>query len=84
MVQNKRVTEPAEDQKRIVVITVCPFHNGPNLPIEVDRTAWVLLEAGHGHVQDLFPDLSVDEREMIQTGICPECWDSLFTETDDN
>ena len=25
-------------------------------------------------IQDLFPELTVDEREFIQTGCTPECW----------
>lgn len=31
-------------------------------------------------VQDAFPTLTRDEREVIITGTHPECWDKLFGE----
>ena len=31
-------------------------------------------------IQKAFPDLPIDEREMIKTGICPTCWDKIFSE----
>ena len=31
-------------------------------------------------IQKAFPDLPIDEREMIKTGICPTCWDKMFAE----
>ena len=30
------------------------------------------------HVQNAFPYLSADEREMLISGICPTCWDKMF------
>lgn len=29
-------------------------------------------------VQDAFPYLSADERELLLSKICPDCWDKLF------
>jgi hypothetical protein len=34
------------------------------------------------HIQDAFPDLSVDDRELIKTGIHPWCWDIMMDEED--
>lgn len=34
------------------------------------------------HVQDAFPYLTADQREMLITGIHPECWDATFKEGD--
>jgi len=31
-------------------------------------------------IQDVFPDLSVDQREFLMTGITPEEWDLTFGE----
>ena len=31
-----------------------------------------------GLIQNVFPSLTVDEREFIQTGSTPEEWDALF------
>ena len=30
------------------------------------------------HIQDIFPYLTPAERELLISGICPECWDKLF------
>jgi hypothetical protein len=34
-------------------------------------------------IQDAFPTLTVDEREMLMTGTHPDCWDSMFPEEED-
>lgn len=31
-------------------------------------------------IQKCFPHMSSDDRERLITGICPECWDILFSE----
>ena len=28
-------------------------------------------------IQHAYPSFSADEREFLNTGICPKCWDSL-------
>lgn len=35
------------------------------------------------HVQDAFPTLSADERELIMTGIHQSCWDLMISLEDD-
>ena len=34
-------------------------------------------------IQDVFPHLTPDEREFIQTGITPEDWNEMVGETED-
>jgi hypothetical protein len=36
--------------------------------------------AAGGMIQDCFPDLPRDLREMLVSGTCPECWDEMFGE----
>lgn len=31
-------------------------------------------------IQDALPGLTADEREILLSGICPECWDANFGE----
>jgi hypothetical protein len=31
-------------------------------------------------IQVVFPELSIDEREIIKTGICTPCWNTMFKE----
>lgn len=30
------------------------------------------------HIQNAMPYLDANSREMLLTGICPECWDKMF------
>lgn len=34
-------------------------------------------------VQDVWPDKTAEERELLQTGTHPWCWDELFGEEED-
>lgn len=34
-------------------------------------------------VQDVFPYLSRDMRELLISGMCPECWDKMFSNLED-
>lgn len=36
------------------------------------------------HVQDAFPMLSPEERELMISGICGPCWDVLFPEEEED
>ena len=42
---------------------------------------WFKYQTSDSHIQDIFPYLSASDREIIQTGICDECWNTMF---DDN
>lgn len=35
------------------------------------------------HVQDIFPYLTPAERELLISGVCPECWEKMFGGEDD-
>lgn len=35
------------------------------------------------HVQEIFPYLNADERELLISKICPKCWDEIFSEDED-
>jgi len=50
--------------------------------VDVPDEGWSRFMAGT-HVQDAFPDLSDDERELLLTGFCPSCWDEVFGEMED-
>jgi hypothetical protein len=40
-----------------------------------DVNAWL---SGSGLIQDVMPYLSANDREMLISRICPECWDETF------
>lgn len=50
--------------------------------IPVDTIKYLNWTRGNipGLIQDIFPELSADDREFLMTGITPEEWDDIFGE----
>ena len=47
-----------------------------DLPISQEKLdSW---EKGKGLIQDIFPELTADQREFLITGMTQEEWDDLF------
>lgn len=44
------------------------------------KTQWEDLVNKTKNIQDIFPEHSADDRELILSGICGKCFDSLFEE----
>lgn len=66
-----------ENRKEITIVTECPIcHHANEIMVnEEDYFAWVF----DGElVQNAFPYLTADEREMLINGICPKCWAQTF------
>lgn len=50
----------------------------------VNREDWDLFNSpSRPFVQDIFPYLSPAERELLISGLCSECWNSLFDDDGD-
>jgi hypothetical protein len=49
------------------------------LPVTVAQMG--RFESGLETLQDIFPNLNVDDREFIKTGITADEWDQMFAET---
>lgn len=62
--------------KEVCVVTQCPFCGRGN-EVEVNEADYWDWSDGE-LAQVAFPYLSADEREMLITGICGKCWDSMF------
>ena len=63
--------------KEVTIVTVCPICNRTN---EITVKEADVLSWNEGALaQDAFPYLSADEREMLISGICPDCWENLFS-----
>lgn len=65
------------NRQEISVITFCPLCKKEHQVI-VDKHDWIAYKTKGKLCQDAFPYLSPCEREMLITGTCPECWDTLF------
>lgn len=70
------------NRKEVTIVTTCPFCGRAN-EVEVNEMDYLDWDDGL-LVQDAFPYLSADEREMLITGICPTCWDKMFGEEDED
>lgn len=42
---------------------------------EASLNAWLGRQA---YIQDVFPELSIDDRELLISGTHSDCWDTLF------
>ena len=43
--------------------------------VKIDGNQFIRISKNEELIQDICPELSADEREMLITGICPKCWD---------
>lgn len=65
----------------MTIETYCPICHTTH-ELEVPFEAFCAWQAG-ALVQDAFPMLSANEREMLISGICPPCWDNLFAPSEE-
>jgi hypothetical protein len=61
--------------------TTCPFC-GATFTVTVHASDYEDWQNGK-MVQDAFPYLSAEARELLVSGICPDCWDGMFGDSDD-
>lgn len=57
--------------------TVC----GSTTALTLDRDKFERWQQGE-LIQNVWPEKTADEREMLITGIHPVCWDNIFGEED--
>lgn len=66
----------------VAVETRCPFC-GKTAIVEVPTDGFIAWHSG-ATVQRAFPNLDTDTRERLVSGICPTCWDKMFSVPDDD
>lgn len=67
------------DSFQHIVLTTCPWC-GKATPIYLTSDQYKRYNAwnhGEGLIQNVLSDVSPDNREMLKTGICPSCWDTI-------
>lgn len=72
-------------EKVMDIITECPVCRSAYI-VHLTREQGLRYgdyRAGKGHIQDLLPDLSANDREQLITGICSECFTSIGGEDDE-
>ena len=68
---------------RYELTTVCPIC-GEEHKVVVNTDDYFAWNSLGWHTQDAFPYLSDNEREMLISGVCPTCWDSMFGSDDED
>lgn len=64
----------------LAITTKCPLC-GKTQDVVVESTDYADF-LKRKHAQDAFPYLSASERELLISGICEECWNRVFPETE--
>ena len=72
-------------KKRSHIVQIECVHCGKSIVTAVAREDWNEYYSPDNtrYIRDVFPYLSDEEREMMLSNICPECWEDLFAEFED-
>ena len=65
----------------ISIIVSCPFC-GKESFVNVSYEGYWAWQNGE-LIQNALPELSANERELLMTGICSDCWESMFGEEEE-
>ena len=64
---------------KIITLSIKCHHCGKTFNITM--TGQQCFDYQNGcHVQEVFPDKSADERELLISGICGKCYDNIMAE----
>lgn len=59
------------------------MHCGKTSEMEVDSTAYFRWHEQGWLIQQAFPEFDDGERELLKSGIHPDCWDKMFGDIED-
>ena len=67
------------ENEKINVTVPCSFCNA-KYAIKMTAAQFNELQSPHRrHIQDIIPELAPEMRELFISGMCPKCWDKLFS-----
>ena len=66
----------------VYVDVKCPSC-GKITKIEMTNDQYYKYKNNNDLIQNIFPNLTPQIREMLITGICPDCWNKIFNYNDD-
>lgn len=76
--------ERNKNRKWTTVVIEC-LGCGEEVPIRIDVKDYEeYLSPNRRHIQDIFPYLTPVEREMFISRLCPECWEDMFSDYDED
>lgn len=71
------ITSPNMENEA-TILTTCPFCK-QNQIVNVDAEGYNRWRRGE-LIQNALPNLSSDIRELLMTGTCSKCWDTVFSD----
>lgn len=60
-------------------VKLCP-ECGKEQKLILSKVAYENWKSKKQHIQHAFPELSSEQREILLSGVCPDCWIKLFAE----
>ena len=67
------------ENEKVKINVPCGFCN-TNYEIEMTQGQFNEIMYPHRrHIQDIIPELAPEMRELFISGMCPKCWDKLFS-----
>ena len=65
--------------EKVKINVPCSFCN-TNYEIEMTQGQFNEIMSPHRrYIQDIIPELAPEMRELFISGMCPKCWDKLFS-----
>ena len=64
----------------LTIITIYCIECEESFELVVKTTDWHRFEIKKELIQDCFPYLTVEDRELLLSGICGKCWTKIFKE----
>lgn len=65
------------------VVGTCPMC-GKEWHLDVDTHSYIMWKNRMCLIQDAFPDMNPSERELLISGICNDCWQTVFKPDDED
>ena len=70
--------------EKINVNVPCGFCNAKYSIVMTESQFNELMSPHRRHIQDIIPELAPEMRELFISGMCPKCWDKLFSFEDED
>ena len=67
---------------KISVATVCPLC-GDTKVLTLPEEGYMAWQNGE-NIQNALPEFDANDRERLVSGICPSCWDKMFSYDEDD
>jgi len=73
--------ETEHNDGKVFIHTEC-LECGAKKVIIIAEKQYIALYARNAHIQDIIPEVAIQDRELLISGICGPCFDRLVSEDD--